>query len=98
MPLKSMPSFKATSDRQYQIPQPGIGGLNLKDLEYEQGTNQSPYMLNMMYRNGSFGKRYGQKFFFDTEISETIHDTFYFDKKIVLHAGTHIYFVDEWKS
>ena len=95
MPLKSMPSFKATSDRQYQIPQPGIGGLNLKDLEYEQGTNQTPYMLNMMYRNGSFGKRYGQKFFFDTEISEIIHDTFYFDKKIVLHAGTHIYFVDE---
>ena len=78
MPLKSMPSFKATSDRQYQISQPGIGGLNLKDLEYEQDPNQTPYMLNMMYRNGSFGKRYGQKFFFDTEISETIHDTFYF--------------------
>ena len=52
MPLRQAPSFKAVQEKEYNIPNPGIGGLNLKDLEYKQDVNQSPYMKNMMYRNG----------------------------------------------
>ena len=57
MPIREMPKFKAVPDKMLEIPQPAIGGLNLKDLEFEQDNNQSPYMLNVMYRNGAFGKR-----------------------------------------
>lgn len=94
MPLREMPKFSANPTRMMEIPQPGIGGLNLKDLEYEQEVNQSPYMLNMMYRNGSFGKRYGQELFFENNFSDEIYDTVYFDKKIMIHSGTKIYLVD----
>ena len=57
MPIQQMPKFKAVPDKMLEIPQPAIGGLNLKDLEFEQENHQSPYMLNVMYRNGAFGKR-----------------------------------------
>lgn len=39
---------------------PGSGGLNIQDLDYTLPLNQSPKMLNMMLKNGTFGKRYGQ--------------------------------------
>lgn len=70
MPIKEMPQYKSVDYKPLEIPQAGIGGLNLKDLEYEQQLNQSPYMMNMMYRNGSFSKRYGQKTFntYDNEV------------------------------
>ena len=71
MPLQSSPTFKTQSDRLYEISQPAVSGLNLKDLEYEQDVNQSPYMLNIMYRNGAFSKRYGQKIF--KELTDTIY-------------------------
>lgn len=51
----SPPSYKTLS-----IPSPGSGGLNIQDLEYQLSENQSPYMKNMMMKNGVFGKRYGQ--------------------------------------
>lgn len=44
-----------------EIRQPGFGGLNIEDLEYDLEVDQSPDMLNMMIKNGSFGKRYGQE-------------------------------------
>lgn len=94
MPLKAMPTFKEQALRMLEIQQPGIGGLNLKDLEYEQDNNQSPYMLNMMYRNGSFGKRYGQDLYLETNLAETIHTTIYFDKRIIAHCGTKIYSIE----
>ena len=89
MPIKEMPTFKSVPDKMLEIAQPAIGGLNLKDLEYEQDVNQSPYMLNVMYRNGAFGKRFGQ------EIHSTYGDTLYagveFKGDIIVHAGTKIY-------
>lgn len=106
MPYQEMPQFKATELQSLEIPQPGIGGLNLKDLEFEQEVNQSPHMLNMMYRGGAFGKRYGQEVHLtckheETEDEETVtaNDTVYamttyFDDLIV-HAGTSI---KEYKS
>lgn len=89
MPIQSYPKFKSVPDRMLEIPQPAIGGLNLKDLEFEQEVNQSPYMLNMMYRNGSFAKRYGQAV--HSTYSDKAYDAYYFNGNIFVHAGTNIY-------
>lgn len=43
------------------LDQAGHGGLNIQDLDYTMNLSQSPKMLNMMIKNGVFGKRYGQK-------------------------------------
>ena len=45
MPLMNSPSFKSSSDKFFMIENPAIAGLNLKDLEYVQNPNQSPYMI-----------------------------------------------------
>lgn len=89
MPLASTPSFKAQSDKMMEIPQPAIRGLNLKDLEYEQDVNQSPYMLNMMYRNGAFSKRYGQEVLntFTDEVFEIVK----YRGSTIVHSGTKLY-------
>lgn len=89
MPLKELPSYKSPNPAILEIPQPGSGGLNLKDLEFEQELNQSPYMKNMMYRNGAFSKRYGQKVY--ATFDNTIYATTYFDNNIITHTGTKIY-------
>ena len=94
-PYKEMPQFKAIPDKMFEIPQPGIGGLNLNDLEFEQEPNQSPYMLNMMYRNGTFSKRFGQDLLKDADgdlaFGDTVHSIVYFDERIFVHAGSKIY-------
>lgn len=84
-----MPSFKSNPDKMLEIPQPAIGGLNLKDLEFEQEVNQSPYMLNVMYRNGAFGKRFGQEV--HSTYADEIYATVTYDGEIFVHAGTKIY-------
>ncbi|MBQ0035524.1 MAG: hypothetical protein KBT35_01255 [Firmicutes bacterium] len=89
MPLKPMPTHKAPKNLMLEIPNPGIGGLNLFDLEYEQEVNQSPYMMNMMYKNGTFSKRYGQSI--DQEYSGKIYCVTYFDGKLFVHAGKYVY-------
>ena len=93
MPYQPMPQFKAVPDRMLEIPQPAIGGLNLKDLEFEQEVNQTPYMKNVMYRNGAFGKRFGQEV--HSSYESQIYSTIYFAKDIFVHAGTKIYKYDE---
>lgn len=93
MPLRQAPSFKTTPDKTLEIPQPAIGGINLKDLEYEQEVSQSPYMLNMMYRNGAFSKRYGQAI--NKEFEDEIYAIASYRNKIVVHAGSKIYSGDD---
>ena len=89
MPIKAMPTFKSVPDKLLQIPQPGMGGLNLFDLEFEQEVNQSPDMLNMMYRNGTFGKRYGQSVY--RYFDDIIYAMTTFNGNEIIHSGTHIY-------
>ena len=93
MPLREPRQYKSTPSQMMEIQQPGIGGLNLKDLEYEQQVNQSPYMLNMMYRNGSFSKRYGQEIY--KEYENKIYSIVIFNDKKIVHSGTKIYIDDE---
>jgi len=89
MPLRQPPNFKAVDDRLFEIPQPAIGGINLKDLEYEQEVSQSPYMLNMMYRNGAFSKRYGQEIY--KEYSEEVYAMIIYRNRLIVHSGTKMY-------
>lgn len=89
MPIQKLPTFRPVADRMLEISQPGIGGLNFKELEYEQDTNQSPFMLNMMYRNGAFSKRYGQSV--QTTYPNKIHAFIYFNGDLIVHSGTGVY-------
>ena len=89
MPLREIPQFKPQSDSTLEIPSAGSGGLNLKDLEYEQEVSQSPYMINMMYRNGAFSKRFGQEYY--TTFEDEVHALTVFKDEMIVHAGTKIY-------
>lgn len=61
MAWQQQKSHKAAEYKIENISAPGAGGLNIQDLDYTLPINQSPKMLNMMLKNGTFGKRYGQK-------------------------------------
>ena len=89
MPIQQYPKFKAVPDKMLEIPNPAMGGINLRDLEFEQEVNQSPYMLNVMYRNGAFGKRFGQEI--HSTYADTVYASVYFDGDIYVHAGKKIY-------
>ena len=90
MPLRQNPSFRSNPDRFLEIPQPAIGGINLKDLEYEQEVSQTPYMKNMMYRNGAFSKRYGQAVS-DYTYDGKIYAMEVYRNQIIVHAGSKVY-------
>lgn len=91
MPIQDMPKFKSVPDKMLELPQPGIGGLNLRDLEFEQEVNQTPYMLNMMYRNGALAKRYGQEVYNNYAFDASVVATYYYKDKIIVHTGTKVY-------
>ena len=61
MPIIAQQSHAAAEYKLLALNKPGSGGLNLQDLDYTLPLSQSPKMLNMMYKNGVFGKRYGQE-------------------------------------
>ena len=84
-----VPSFSKSKLLSYEIPAPGKGGLNLQDLEYEQTSNQSPNMMNMMYHNGAFGKRFGQEAVI--ELKDEILRMGFYNSLTVIHAGTKLY-------
>lgn len=89
MPLRQSPSFKPVNDKVLEVTSPAILGINLKDLEYEQDVTQTPYMLNMMYRNGAFSKRYGQDIF--KSYSDTIYAGIIYRDSLIVHSGTKVY-------
>ena len=88
----NVPQFAHSSAKMYEIPAPGKGGLNLQDLEYEQTSNQSPDMLNMCYRNGAFGKRFGQEVIAELEFD--IIKMAMYGSKVIIHAGHNLYEYD----
>lgn len=81
--------LKDTPLKEYSLNQPGIGGLNIADVEYNLLETQSPDMLNMMYINGVLSKRYGQ------ERVDSFDDTIYAMAKylgdLIVHCGDKIY-------
>lgn len=89
MALLETPSYKATRYSDFRIDTPCLGGLNLCDLEYEQTVNQSPNVLNMMYNNGAFGKRYGQEYY--KRYNDTIYAVGEYHGEMIVHIGSKIY-------
>lgn len=67
----------------------GWGGLNVEDLEYKITPTQSPDLLNVRIKNGTFGKRRGQEWYSDE--LEAIYSMFVFKEVLYIHAGTHFY-------
>ena len=65
MAIIAQKTHEAAEYQMLPIISPASGGLNIQDLEYTLSVNQSPKMINMMYRNGVFGKRYGQALAYD---------------------------------
>lgn len=80
--------FKPAAYRTLEISQPGYGGLNIQDLEYELNINQSPRMLNMMLKNGAFGKRYGQTL--KHTFTDSVKAIGKYQGALYIHAGTRI--------
>ena len=93
MPLFETPRFNPTSYSMLDIAEPGKGGINNFELEFEQEVNQSPYVQNMLYRNGAFGKRYGLRH--SEEFTDTIYDVGLYNGHMLVHSGTKIYLDDE---
>ena len=93
MNLGNYPSLRKT----YVVDFPRLsGGLNINELDYRLGTNESPEMENMWWQNGILQCRDGQ-----TKImTNTNTGTFYtctdsrFWGYFFVHIGTHIYRVD----
>ena len=67
----------------------GWGGINLEDLDYKITPTQSPDLLNVRIKNGTFGKRRGQEWY-SNEL-ENIYSMFMFKEVLYVHAGTHFY-------
>jgi len=53
------PNYSSTQYRNFNVEYAGTGGLKIRDLEYNVDPSQSPDMVNMIVRNGVFGKRRG---------------------------------------
>lgn len=68
MPIIQQKTHKAAEFQMLPIIAPASGGLNIQDLEYTLNVNQSPKLTNMMYKNGVFGKRFGQRLAYDFHV------------------------------
>ena len=87
-------NLKATVYKELEIPMPGCGGLNIKDLKLELEPHQSPDMLNMIYRNGHLCKRYGQmhwKALSNDGVNHNINDVGYYNDEVYLATDGGIY-------
>lgn len=70
------------------------GGLNLADKEWKLSNNQTPKVLNMWFKLGELGKRWGQDWLKSDEAPEpTAYASYKFPFKgyIIKHCGTKIY-------
>lgn len=92
MALLQTPNFSPTQYHNLEIDKPCYGGINLNNIEYEQELNQSPDVLNMMYRNGGFGKRYGQENV--TTYEDPIYAMAEYRGQMIIHTGTNLYVDD----
>lgn len=81
-------THKAAEYKVLSIDDAGHGGLNVQELDYTLPLNQSPLMMNMMVKNGVFGKRYGQVTVHEFE--DPIYAMKEYADELYLHVGTKI--------
>lgn len=96
MPLQETPKFNGTAYNTYVIKEPASGGLNLQDLEFDMFDEQSPDMLNVMYRNGVFSKRYSLEYTARNIIAggADIKASIYYMGYLIVQADDHIIAID----
>ena len=82
-------THKAAEYKILNLDEAGHGGLNTQEVEYAIPLKQSPKMLNMMLKNGVFGKRYGQKSIHTFE--NPVLAMTKFKGKLYIHSGTSLY-------
>lgn len=89
-------THKAAEYKILSLDDAGHGGLNIQELEYNLPLKQSPKMLNMMIKNGVFGKRYGQKviYEFDTSLFGEIKAMAVYKGKLYLQVWNSIWKYD----
>lgn len=71
------------------------GGLNIQDLDYRLRPNESPYMKNLVWKDGCLNSRNGQMRKFTLATDKTgyaAYDSF-FHNRIIFHAGTSVFAV-----
>ncbi len=71
------------------------GGLNLTDKEWKISDNQASKALNVWFKDGELGKRFGQAYV-NEDIGTVIYNAYRFkyEGKIVFHSGTKLYTLD----
>lgn len=71
------------------------GGLNLHDLEYRLKNNESPEMMNLLWREGALCSRDGQSWVVSTSLGTgyTIYDRL-FNGFLVAHIGGKLYMLN----
>jgi len=70
------------------------GGLNLADIEFDLGENETPKCLNMWYKDGILDKRWGQDFINEDETPEANGWSMYkhlYKDHLIKHTGTKLY-------
>lgn len=90
--LSSMPSPK----KEYVVSFENLaGGLNLQELDYRIGSNETPEMKNLLWREGVLSCRDGQVYVNAEEDSE-LHKAFneLWNGVMVVHAGTKLFAVN----
>lgn len=73
------------------------GGLNLADKEWKLRDSQTPSVLNMWFKNGELGKRWGQEYLKSDEAPEPIAYASYrypYKGFLIKHCGTKLYAQD----
>ena len=87
--MLEMPNFRSQEYKTYELRSPGGGGLNIEDLPFNLLSTQSPNMLNMTIKNGTFSKRNGQKNIHT--FTDDIINMGYYMGKIIVHSGTKLF-------
>ena len=90
--LSKMPSPK----KEYIVSFENLsGGLNLQELDYRIGNNETPEMKNLLWREGVLSCRDGQVYINGDEGSD-LHKAFnaLWNGAMIIHAGTKLFSVD----
>lgn len=90
--LSAMPS----PEKEYIVNFPRLdGGLNTWELDYRLNANESPEMLNMMWRDGALCSRDGQVYASGTELGNGLsaYEGLFYDHAF-FHVGDKLYHAD----
>ena len=87
-----MPIRIPAGPKTYTIEFPRLdGGLNLWAADYDTKTNQSPELINMIWKDGALGCRDGQAYIYETALGTGYACYGMFGGKAYFHIGNKLY-------